>query len=176
MKEKDLFLKIVFKIIFFAVIAILFAIAMNSMKSGHVIIFVANYRLDFSLISLFLILFLILLILYYLINIVSGLQNLPSAVKLWFNAYTTNKRHKYLNAAIISFLAKDYKKTHKIALKAIDKSMKNQTSDKFIALCLAAETANDTQNRHFLVDELSRYDTRNYKLAKEVIIKGLRID
>lgn len=169
-------MKIVFKLIIFALIAILFAIAINSIRAGHVIIFVADYRLDFSLVGLCLILIFSVLILYYVMNVVLGLQNLPRGIRLWFNAYISNRRHKYLNSAMISFLAKDYKKAHKIALKAIDKNTKNKTADKFIALCLAAGTANDTQNNSFLLEELSRYDTRNYKLAKEIIIKGLKID
>lgn len=76
-------MKILFKIMIFAVIAIVFAMAMNEVKAGHVIIFISDYRLDFSLISLFLIIILTFIVLYYLINILLGLQNLSARVKSW---------------------------------------------------------------------------------------------
>jgi uncharacterized protein HemY len=118
--------------------------------------------------------FLGVIILYYLINIVLSLQNLPGDIKSWFSKYKVNQKHKYLNLALISFFAKDYKKAHKIALKIIDTN--TQTMDTFIALCVALETTISTNNNDDLIKALDKYNTYNYRLAKKEIIKGQKFD
>lgn len=168
-------MKILLKMITFILVAVLLAILLSSIKTGHVIIFVWHYRLDLSLISLFLMILLVFLILYYLISIIGGLQSLPDSIKSWSKRYFSNRRHKYLEVAIISFLAKNYKKSYKSALKVLDNNIQNKTTDKFIALCIAIETADAAKNsnKDVLIKEFSQYDSRNYKSAKDTILKQL---
>lgn len=165
-------MKTLLKFILLAVIAVLIAVAIDNAKTGHVIIFINNYRLDFSLISGIIVGIITFIVLYYLISIISGIEHLPAALTLWSKNYVAGRKRKYLELAIISFLAHDYKKSYKVAKRVINN--KNTTDAEFIALCIALESAHAVKNndKESLIKELDKYEGRRYKSAKQAIVSN----
>lgn len=164
-------MKTLLKFILIAILAVLIAIAVNNAKTGHIIIFVSSYRLDFSLISGIILIILTCIVLYYAFSIISGIEQIPELISSWSKKYTLNRRRKYLNLAMISFLAHDYKKAYKIAKRVI--TYKNTTDEEFIALKIAIDSSHVIKNndKEHLIVELDKYNGRRYKLAKKSVLE-----
>lgn len=164
-------MKTLLKFILIAILAVLIAIAVNNAKTGHVIIFLNSYRLDFSLISGIILILLTFIVLYYLFSVISGIEKIPELISSWSKNYALNRRRKYLNLAMISFLGHDYKKSYKIAKRVI--TYKNTTDEEFIALKIAIDSSHVIKNndKEQLIVELDKYNGRRYKLAKKAALE-----
>lgn len=158
------------KLILLAIIAVLIAVALDNAKAGHVIILINSYRLDLSLIGGIILILITFIVLYYLVSIISGIERLPEVLKLWSKNYVAGRKRKYLELAIISFLAHDYKKSYKVAKRVINNE--NTTAAEFIALCIALESAHAVKNndKSSLIKSLNQYNGRRYKLVKQVVL------
>ena len=150
--------------------AILIAFALNSIETGHVIIFMGSYRLDLSLIATLIMILIIFLVLYYLLNALGGLRKLPNIIKSWFYNYSAKKRQKQLELTMMYYFADEHAKAYKSASRLIE-SMKDKTNARFLALCIAVETSDKTETTTTkkLYHELNSYGARKYKLIRKIM-------
>ena len=153
--------------IFLVTLATLYVSNMHS----HVIIFISQYRLDLSLVSLIIFIIIIYIIIYCLGKILRNSYNLRHKLQQWWNNRAYNNGIRYYEKALLNDLSGTYVESYKNAQQALIKPI-NPTA-KFIATVLAYRAAGYLaydKEQHILDSQLNQYQKTIWTSTKLMVM------
>jgi uncharacterized protein HemY len=156
-------------ILLFLVVAIF--VALGSYGTGHVIIFVAGYRIDLALSSLIIGLVILFVAVYYLIRVFGGIVQLPVRLRKLRQAKRTLQSHRLLNQSLINYFSGYFNDSVVQALAALKKD--SGADIKSVALLVAYKASDklaDSQTQQQILHQLNAIDDKHVQLAKNIAL------